>query len=366
VHRLARELRLADIDVRVVTTNANGPLTTDVPTARWVELEGVPVYYGRRIPRTGHLSWSAWRTLGRESANADLIHVTGIFSWMNLATAGASRRHGIPVVVSPRGSLDPDALVFSPRKKTWYFRLGGSRALEEATAFHVTSEMERAYVEALRPSACIRVVPNGVEVPSRDELERWTIAPAAEPIVLYLGRIHPKKNVITLVRAWASVAARHPEAKLVIAGPDDHGHRAEVQRVITAERLDGSAMLAGRVVGDDKHKLLARACCLVLPSQTENFGNVVAEALAHGVPVIASTGTPWGGLHDRDCGWWVHPTVDGLSRAIEDALTLDAESRIAKGERGRRWMVDEFSWGKVAREMTDFYDEVVSSRRAPR
>jgi glycosyltransferase involved in cell wall biosynthesis len=366
LHLLARELRVADIDVRVITTNANGPSTIDVPTGRWIEFESVPVYYGRRIPRTGHLSWNAWRTLVRESANADLIHVTGIFSWMNLAAAGASRPLRVPVVVSPRGSLDPDALVFSSRLKAWYFRLGGSRALEEATAFHVTSNMERAYVEALRPGARVGVVPNGVDVPSDDDLERWTIGPTAEPSVLYLGRVHPKKNVIALVRAWASVAARHPAAKLVIAGPDDHGHRAEVERVIEAERLDASVLVAGRVMGDDKHKLLARACCLILPSQTENFGNVVAEALAHRVPVIASTGTPWVGLRDRDCGWWIQPTVDGLARAIDEALTLDVATRIAKGERGRQWMIEEFSWAQVAHEMTDFYDGVVSSRRVPR
>jgi glycosyltransferase involved in cell wall biosynthesis len=359
-------LRASDLDLRIITTNADGPSTIDGPTGRWIEFEGVPVYRGRRIPGSSHLSWEAWRAVIRESANADLIHVTGIFSWMNLVAAAASRRRGVPVVVSPRGSLDPDALAFSPRKKAWYFRLGGSRALEEAAAFHVTSTMERGYVEALVPGARTGLVPNGVVVPSQGDLERWALGPAAERTVLYLGRVHPKKNVMALVRAWSSVVARHPAAKLVIAGPDDHGHRAEVEWLIAAERLEPSVRLAGRVTGEDKNKLLARAYCLILPSKTENFGNVVAEALAHRVPVIASTGTPWGGLRDRDCGWWIDPTVDGLARAMDDALALDAETRIAKGERGRRWMIEEFSWAKVAREMTDFYDGVVSSRPATR
>jgi glycosyltransferase involved in cell wall biosynthesis len=162
------------------------------------------------------------------------------------------------------------------------------------------------------------------------------------------------------------VAARHATARLVIAGPDDHGHRAEVERVIASERLEASVILAGRVVGDDKNKLLARASYLILPSVAENFGNVVAEALAHRVPVIASTGTPWRGLHDRECGWWIQPTVEGLAAAIDDALTLRAESRIAMGERGRSWMIEEFSWPKVARGMSDLYANVVSNRRVPR
>jgi glycosyltransferase involved in cell wall biosynthesis len=364
LHRLARELRAGGVDVRVITTNANGPDTLDVATGRWIEHEGVPVYYGRRIPRTADLSWDAWRAIAREADTADLIHVTGIFSWINLAAAAASRRRGVPVVVSPRGSLDPDALVFSPRKKAWYFRLGGSRALEEAAAFHVTSEMERAHVAALLPGARIGIVPNGVAVPSDDDLTRWTSLPAAAPTALFLGRIHPKKNVIPLVRAWASVAPRHSDAKLVLAGPDDHGHRAEVERTIAALGVAPSVRLAGFVGGEELSRLLATSVCLVLPSLTENFGNVVAEALAHRVPVIASTGTPWGGLHDRDCGWWIQPTVEGLAAAIDDALATDPAARAAKGERGRRWMIEAFSWPSVACRMADFYLDVAARRGA--
>jgi len=196
LHRLARELRAGGVDIRVITTNGNASDTLDVVAGRWVEHEGVPVYYGRRVPRTADLSWGAWRAIAREAGASDLIHVTAIFSWINLAAAAASRRRGVPVVVSPRGSLDPHALVFSAWKKALYFRCGGARALEEARAFHVTSEMERAHVESRLPGARIGIVPNGVVVPSGDDLVRWTSVPPAEATVLYLGRIHPKKNVI--------------------------------------------------------------------------------------------------------------------------------------------------------------------------
>jgi glycosyltransferase involved in cell wall biosynthesis len=205
-----------------------------------------------------------------------------------------------------------------------------------------------------------------VVVPSSEDLARWGSVPAAAPTVLFLGRIHAVKNVIPLVRAWASVATRHADARLVLAGPDDHGHRADVERVIAAERLEASVKLVGRVVGEDKNELLTGARCLVLPSQTENFGNVVAEALSRRVPVIASTGTPWRGLREHDCGWWIEPSVEGLARAIDEALTLSPEARTAMGERGRAWMVEEFSWPQVARGMTEFYDDVVSNRRVPR
>jgi glycosyltransferase involved in cell wall biosynthesis len=229
----------------------------------------------------------------------------------------------------------------------------------------VTSELECGYVRARLPDARIGIVPNGVVVPSDTDLERWTRAPLPNPTVLYLGRIHPKKNIAPLVRAWGSIAPRHAAARLVLAGPDDHGHRAEIERLIATEGLGGSVTLAGRVGGDAKFELLARAHCLILPSQTENFGNVVPEALAHRVPVIASTGTPWDGLRDHGCGWWIEPTIQGLAHALDEALTLDAETRREMGERGRRWMIEAFSWPRVARAMIEFYDEVVSSRRVP-
>jgi glycosyltransferase involved in cell wall biosynthesis len=355
-------MRADGVDLRVITTNGNGRGTIARPAGRWIEHDGVPVFYGRRIPRTADLSWDTWRAIVGEAGAADIIHVTYIFSWINLAAAAASRRHGVPVVVSPRGSLDPDALGFSPRKKAWYFRLGGTRALREAAAFHVTSESERAHVAALIHGALIGIVPNGVAVPSDDELARWTSVPAAAPTVLFLGRIHPIKNVVALVRAWASVAPRHPGARLVLAGPDDHGHRVEVERTIASLGVAPSVRIAGFVGGEELSRLLATAVCLVLPSVAENFGNVVAEALAHRVPVVASTGTPWGGVQDRDCGWWVQPTVEGLAVSIEEALAMDPAARIAKGERGRRWMIEEFASRSIARRMADFYLDVVSRR----
>jgi glycosyltransferase involved in cell wall biosynthesis len=355
-------MRAGGVDIRVVTTNGNGLGTLDLRSGCWIEHDGVPVYYGRRVPGTADVSWDTWRAIVREAGTADLIHVTYIFSWINLAAAAASRRKKVPVVVSPRGSLDPDALRFSSRKKAWYFRFGGSRALEEAAGFHVTSETERGHVSSLLPRARIAVIPNGVTVPSDEDLARWTSAPAAAPTVLFLGRIHPIKNVMTLVRAWASVARRHSDAKLVLAGPDDHGHRSDVERMIAALGVGGSVRIAGFVGGEELRRLLATSVGLVLPSVAENFGNVVAEALAYRIPVIASTGTPWRGLRERDCGWWVQPTVDEVAGAIEDLLTSDAAARAAKGERGRRWMIEEFSSRSIASRMAEFYRDVVAER----
>ncbi|HZN54603.1 MAG TPA: glycosyltransferase [Candidatus Polarisedimenticolaceae bacterium] len=357
VHALSRALREDGVDVRVVTTDYDGPRRLDVPTGRWTEHEGVPVFYGRRFAGTEDLSWQAWRSMRDEARAADLVHTTNAVSWTLFATAAASRRARRPFVISPRGSLDPAALAFSRRKKRVFLALGARRALAHAWV-HATSELEAGYVRALVPSARIGIVPNGVVVP---DLPSARPGPRGPRTILFLGRIHPKKNVLTLVRAWRAVAPRHPDARLLIAGPDDGGHRAEVVRAIADARLDGSVVLEDAVFGEAKRDLFARAACLVFPSRTENFGNVVAEALSHGLPVVASTGTPWAGLRSHDSGWWVDPTDEALASALDEVLSSPDEVLAARGERGRRWMIEEFRWPAVARRMRDFYLEVVAA-----
>ena len=115
--------------------------------------------------------------------------------------------------------------------------------------------------------------------------------------------------------------------------------------------------------GESLSRLLAPARCVVLPSVTENFGMVVTEALVHRVPVIASTGTPWSELRERGCGFWVPPTVERLADAMDAALRLSPAERAAMGERGRRWMIEEFSWSAVARRMAELYRQTAALSR---
>jgi glycosyltransferase involved in cell wall biosynthesis len=170
--------------------------------------------------------------------------------------------------------------------------------------------------------------------------------------------------LVLLVEAWASIARCHGTAKLVVAGPDDRNHRAEVERVVAERGVGSHVEFTGFVSGEAKARLFATATCLVLPSATENFGNVVAEALAYGVPVIASTGTPWRGLLTHRCGWWVEPRLDAMAATLDEALSESVAGRVDRGLRGRRWMTDEFSWPSVARRMAEFYLSIVD--RQPR
>jgi glycosyltransferase involved in cell wall biosynthesis len=365
LHRLCRELVAQGVEVRVATTNANGGAKLPVAANAWTDHEGVPVFYGNRWGGRGDLSPGLWRCIRTEVANAHLLHVTAIYSWPILSAAAACHRRGVPLVVSPRGSLAPEALAWRSWKKKVFMGLGGGRAFRAVAAFHASTVREEADVHRIFPGATTGVVPNGVDIPEQGDLDRWRSVPGPRTL-LYLGRLHPHKNVDLLLRAWASCSARYPEVELILAGPGEAGTLSELKRMAAGLGLGSRVRFAGMVRDEEKNSVLARAAVLVLPSKSENFGNVVVEALAHGTPVIASQGTPWDGLVSNRCGWWVEAEEAKLSEAIGTALAMDTEKLRSMGRTGREWMKRDFAWPAVAARMKDFYGGVLDAAKPAR
>lgn len=365
LHALVREQRRFGVDARVVTTDADETSVLDVPTDEWTEFEGVPVYYARCWNRRFFLAPTAWPAMRREAARSDLLHLTQVWSWLTIAAAREARRNAIPLAVTPHGGLDPHARALSRGRKGVFRALGGDAALRSASGFQATSERERAEIEAFVPGVPVAIIPNGVSVPSDDALERAGSADAMARKVLFLGRLSPLKNLPFLLRCWREVRSRGRDSELVIAGPDERGHRGVLEKLAAELGVTDTVRYVGKVAGEDKLRYLKTAWCLVLPSLTENFGNVVAEALACGTPVIASTGTPWSFLPVRQCGWWVPAEIEAFSSAMVEALRSSPEERAAMGRKGRRWMQEEFAFGALARRLTRWYERLLPPRAAP-
>ena len=165
--------------------------------------------------------------------------------------------------------------------------------------------------------------------------------------------MHPVKGLATLVRAWNRV--RVPDWHLVIAGPDEGGYRRTIEKMIADNHLEAAFSFMGPVDEADKWGLYEQAELLVLPSLTENFGMVVAEALASGKPVITTRGTPWEMLAQHHCGWWIDVGVEPLADALREATALSDHERAAMGERGRRLVEARFSWPKIADQTLAVY-----------
>jgi glycosyltransferase involved in cell wall biosynthesis len=200
-------------------------------------------------------------------------------------------------------------------------------------------------------------LPNGIEFPADiPGLER-EIPPRDSTSVrtaLFLSRIHPKKGLGMLVEAWAKV--RPQGWKMRVVGPDACGHRQWVESQVKRYDLQKSWTFQDAVYGDDKANAFLSSDLFILPTFSENFGIAVAEALAYRLPVLTTTGAPWQGLIDHRCGWWVAPSVEGITQALAQATSTSSQELDAMGQRGRAWVREEFDWPKIAQRLKEAYE----------
>jgi glycosyltransferase involved in cell wall biosynthesis len=183
-------------------------------------------------------------------------------------------------------------------------------------------------------------------------------------VLLSLGRIHPKKGLDRLIRAWVRVESAYPEWRLRIVGPDELGHASQLA-ALAAELKTQRVSIEGPVAGDAKTAAYREADLFVLPTLNENFGITVAEALAAGTPVIATKGAPWHGLAREGCGWWIDHGVEPLVATLAEAMDMERGVLRAKGAKGRAWMKRDFSWDRVAHDMLDVYGWLSSGSEMP-
>ncbi|WP_341482968.1 glycosyltransferase [Salinibacter ruber] len=280
----------------------------------------------------------------------DLIHDHGLWLPTHGTIALAARRLGVPLVVSTRGMLTPWALQHNRWRKRLVWTAYQKWALQQAALFHVTSEEE---VEALRDLGFdqpVALIPNGVQLP---ELNGTEASSSRRRRALFLSRLHPKKGLPMLIEAWTE--ARPEGWELVLVGPSEEGHRAELEEQVRSQGLGDRITFAGPVSDEEKWPVYRSADLFVLPTYSENFGIVVAEALAAGVPVITTTGTPWRELEAQGCGWWVAPEKEAIGQALGEAVHATDEQRRAMGQRGRQLVEDRYSWQGVAQQMHATY-----------
>jgi glycosyltransferase involved in cell wall biosynthesis len=362
VHGLCRALADRGHDVHVYTTSVNGDANSPVPHEVAVDMDGVKVWYFSS-PRFRRLYWapSMKRQLRRHVSDFDVLHTHAIYLWPLWTAARTARDAGVPYVVSPRGMLER-ALIEekSAVLKAALIGLIERRTLEGASAIHVTSARELQETSAfgfrLPP---IYEIPNGVSLDS--ELRRPSAAiatlAARQPFVLFLGRISWKKGLDRLLRAFALV----DHARLVIAGNDEEQLQPSLETLARQLGVGDRVIFTGGVGNADKAALLRTAQCLVLPSYSENFGNVVVEAMAEACPVIV---TPEVGLapvvQSSGAGIVVNGNIEDLSAAISRVI-VDPQCRVVMGQRGKAAAAG-FSWPVVAEQMEHLYASVVRQR----
>jgi glycosyltransferase involved in cell wall biosynthesis len=366
VHGLAAALAQRGHDVHVYTTNVDGDSRLDVPVDRPVVLDGVNVHYFpvSDLPALKRLCWSpALERRVRESiAEFDVLHTHAVFLLPMRAAARAAARAGVPYVITPRGMLIRDVL---QRKSRWvkaaWINLVERTTLAQAAAVHATAEVEHTELQALGlPFRRVVCIPNGVEWPAAHApLEQGPFAHLPERYVLFLSRISWKKGLDRLVTAWQWV----PDMPLVIAGNDDENYRPRLEELAKSLGLADRVLFVGPASDAHKWALYQRAQLFVLPSYSENFGNVVAEAMAMGCPslVTAEVGiAPL--LESAGAGKVVSGVPQELAAEI-GRLLADPPARREMGRRGAEAARAKLSWPGVAAQAEQLYYDVMRQTR---
>lgn len=357
VRRLCESLVAHGISVDVATTNADGPNDLSVDLNDWTALGSLRVRYFRRWPRLDYgFSPALYRFLVKSTHDYDLLHVTSTFSFPSLAAGIAARRAGVPYVVSPRGNLQQWALAHRRWKKAPYWHLLEHRHLEKADRLHATAPLEAEQLHQVLPAASIFIAPNGSDFPT------YVSVPRLPRRLVFLGRIHRVKGFDVLIPALSELARTHPGIETLVAGPDDVGEWARVEARINASTPRPNVRWIGAVEGEAKWQLLASARALVLPSHTENFGQVVVEALACRTPVVVSRNCPWRLVEERGAGAWVENRPEVLATALRSVLDADARSYEAMQDAAAR-IAAEFAWPHVAETMAREYRMILEERR---
>lgn len=294
------------------------------------------------------------------SRAVDVVHAHGLWNGPTVAAALLARRIGCPLVVSPHGMLERWALDHHAIQKCLPWHAWERHIISGAGLLQAMSDQEQRGFRACGFRNPATVHPLGLDFAAAQPRNLSRTGPRT---CLFLSRLHPVKGLPALLQAWRDV--RPPGWRLVIVGPDGSGHRQEIEAVATAFRLRDCVEFQGPAYGQEKWQRFADADLFVLPSHSENFGLVVAEAMAAGLPVITTTGTPWKVLADERLGWWVDLTPTALAAALADATARPSSALAEIGEAAARYAKNHFSWSSIASDMGAAYRWLAAGGPAP-
>jgi len=302
----------------------------------------------------------------------DVYHGHGIWELPVHYMSAVARKRGRPYLIAPHGMLEPWALRFSAWKKRLAGVLFQDRDLQRADCLHAVTQAEVKSFRDYGLENPVAVVPNGVDLeelqPSRERGERFRAKfPRTKDrkIVLFLSRIHPKKGLEMLIEVWGRVRREFAEWALVIAGPDQLGHRAKIEAMVEGLGLADSVVFTGPLYEEDKLAALSAADVFVLPSHSEGFSVAVLEAMSCGLPVLITSGCNFPEAATAGVGVVCESEPADLQRSLCALLGARDAERGEMGMRGKALMEARFTWERLAAQMLEVYEWLLGRRDRP-
>lgn len=297
-----------------------------------------------------------WRKL-LEEVRPDVVHVNCCWMPQSAWTQKWAQQAGYKVVLSPHGMLEPWIMArhYWTRKvpALWLYQ---KQAVVKADRLHATAESEKQNLLKLGYNNRITVIANGIDVEQIDIKADWE----RKNQILFLSRIHVKKGIEFLLEAVAALKDRLEGYTIRIAGEGEAEYIGQLRQKALQLGIQNMVDFCGGVYGDRKWELFREADLFVLPTYSENFGIVVAEALACGTPVLTTKGTPWAELESEHCGWWIDLDKSSMVKVLLSFLECTENELESMGQKGRKLVEAKYSTGKIAMDMMNLYRKVIN------
>jgi glycosyltransferase involved in cell wall biosynthesis len=301
-----------------------------------------------------------FKTFLLQNKQYDIFHAQGVWLYPTCIVAKIARKLNKSYIITPRGMLYPQDLARGKLKKSIFLKLFLLNDLQKAACIHVTCTEEMEHLRNLGVKSPVAVIPNPIDIACIEK----PVEAKTKLRVGYLGRVHLRKNIERLIYAWSQLQNNVDNGELVIIGDGDKQYLDFLKRESKRLRLN-NVLFTGFLSGNEKEKVLSSLSFLVVPSDFENFGNIVTEALVKGVPVITSKGTPWQELNTYQCGWWIDNDVDTIAKTLKEAIVLPAEEYLQMSVRGQALIKENYSMEIVAQKMMWLYQWVLGQGAKP-
>lgn len=298
-------------------------------------------------------------------SNYDIYHTNGMWMHINHSTCAIAREKKKPYVITPHGMLYPEAMKRNYWKKWPLQKLWFNKDIREAAAIHATCDAEKEHIRNLGYKGPIAVIGNPVYIPDFTEDIFAARNKETRPFwgVAFLGRLHPIKKVENLL--YGVALTRHRDIIVYIIGKGDEKYEQFLRNEAERLGIEHQVRFLGFLNGFDKYAQLGLIDCLFVPSDMENFGMIIPEALIVGTPVMASHGTPWKALNDEGCGWWTDNSPESIAKVINDLTSKTDAQRMEMGQRGRDYILRTFAAENIASHMLHLYRWLLSEEDKP-
>ena len=310
------------------------------------------------------ISISLFFYLLRKRKNYDILHAHNLWNFIPIVTTIIGKLTNKKIVFSPRGSLYSWSLNQNRIVKLIAWNLYQKRILNLADCIHVTEKEELKQLKALGIKSPISLIPNGISLSEftfteKEFAKKFLELDLNKKYILFLSRIHKKKGVTNLIKAIHQIKEDFTSYKLLIIGPgieSEYGrnalkliHNLDLEEIITIKDM---------VTGSKRKAYFQAADFFILPSYTENFGIVIAEALANKLPVITTKGTPWEEIEIHNAGWWLdNNSAELIAQTLRKALSMTSQEVELMGNKAIS-IARGYDWEKLSSKYVKMYNGI--------